>query len=56
MSHLQVVIRQEGNRIDGGGFLKPDSRVDLVLGQTVIRHRVFWYSLEEGVGAVGIIS
>ena len=25
--HLQVGIRQEGRRTDGGEFLKPDSRV-----------------------------
>jgi hypothetical protein len=25
--HLQVIIRQEGNRVDGGGFLKLDLRV-----------------------------
>lgn len=55
--HLWVIIRQEGSQIDGGGFLKPDSRVvkgyGLVLGHTGIRWSVLWCSSEEGLSGVG---
>lgn len=51
--YLQVLIRQEGSRIDGGDFLKQDLRVvqekGLVLGYIGIRQLVFWCFSEEGL-------
>lgn len=47
-----LVIRKDDIGIDNGVFLKPDSRMSLVLSLTVIWQPTFWYFSQEGAVSV----